>query len=250
MELTNIISKKPLESVAEKRFGSPRVIHADKESLQTALLKLISGVYFKCRFSITSEELALMSGLFMAEIRENYKWITAWEIDFAFSQGYKNRYGDYMGLSVKTFCNWLDSFEKIDRQLEMEKRRPKENNLQLPSISESEKENLILQGLESCFNYAKEYNSIQPGRIYLYDYLDEKGLMPTDIETKNAVLKIAKKNVQKQADLAISKEEKNLYSIENIVGGPSNKVVAECKRLSLLSFFNQHALFEQIKGKL
>ena len=136
MNLIKIEPKLPLSSVGELRFESPRIVNSEPETLLNGIVELISECYFKCRFSIEPTELILTAKALIKEVNTDYKWVTLWELNFLFDQGYKNKYGDYMGLSVRTFCNWIDAYKEKDRAVQMEKRKVKKEVAVLEEITQ------------------------------------------------------------------------------------------------------------------
>jgi hypothetical protein len=116
-------------------------------------------------------------------------------------------------------------------------------------ISDEKKEEIVLSGLKESFKNFKETGFIDFGRIYLYDYLDELGVMPKDLQTKKAVLNQAKKNIKTQSKKAISKTEKAMYKIIDN-GKLSSTVIIECKKISLKRFYSQFKEIDQMIKKI
>lgn len=237
-----------LKSLAEQRFKSPRVIQLDQDSLIDSLTDLINNTYVKCRFNIETEELLVLAAELEREIKTEYKWITIHELEHCFNQGYKNRYGEYLGLSVKTFCNWMDYYDKNERHDELNKRKP-EAKQELPEYTESQKREIILNGLRAAHQEYQDTESIAPGRIYLYDFLDEHGIMPTDFKVKERVKALAEKRLIERQKAALTQVERALYDI-TVNGNPSKKVVIACKEISLERLFKEYKDVDQIINKI
>lgn len=141
----------------------------------------------------------------------------------------------------KIMKNYDDQVKK--KVLELQE---KENEM-----TEDEKENIVKQGLKEAFeNYQETKVFKEFGRLYLYEYLYEKGILPTDRATKNAVFKIASQTLKRLQAKAISREEKAKLEILTKDKKYSNALINECKRLSIQRFFSDYATWEQIENKL
>lgn len=246
-----LINNAQLTSVAETRFNSPSIKKIEEVNMKTKISEQISLAYYKCRYNIEEEDLLLMSSMFYDEIIKLYPWLTIHELEHCFNQGYREVYGEYQGLSIKTFLMWIAEYEKMERSAMLIKAKENLPSVPaLPEITEAQKLEIVMNGLKDCFKNYKETGNIDTGRLYLYEFLDEKNLMPKDKMTKKGIYSIAKKNITKKKESAITREEKATYNLLDKLGNPSNKLISECKRLSLLNFFNDHASIDQILNKV
>jgi len=117
-------------------------------------------------------------------------------------------------------------------------------------ISDKDKLKIIMSGLESAFNQHKENGSLDIGRLYLYDFLYEKGLLPKDKATKDAVLKMAVSSLENRKKQALTRLERDMISILNKDNTYSVNVINECKKISILRYFDQFSKYEQLLAKV
>lgn len=117
-------------------------------------------------------------------------------------------------------------------------------------ITEEQKIKIIMSGLESAFYQYHDNGTLDIGRLYLYDFLYEKDLLPKEKVTKEAVLKIAIKNIEKQRSNATTKRERDYLNIFNKDNTYSVNVINECKRISVLRCFDQFSKYEQLLAKV
>lgn len=186
-----------------------------------------------------------------------FKSLSLEEIDYAFKL---ERYGSYPErtqhfqlFNAEYVSQILDKYKTWRHELRVSRNISifgKTEVPSLPEISESQKEEIVKLGLKRCYAHYQQHKNIPNGSIYLYDYLDEKNLMPIDKPTKDAVLKIAKQNIKDKSELATTIEERRSLAVYDSIGNPSSKVITECKRLSLISFLKKFSLYEQLEKKL
>ena len=181
-----------------------------------------------------------------------FKHLSLDEVSYAFKL---ERYGVYRD---KTDHFQLFNAEYVstvlNKYLKWKVETRKQNNLNTPrlpqqtELSQEEKDQKVIDGLNTVFNEYKNTDRVFDGRLYLYDFFYKRNLLPKDAPTKNAVYKIACEQIKNR--ISLTKEEKLLNQITNKVGKPSNEVINECKRITLERFFSQFTTFEQLKNKL
>lgn len=188
-------------------------------------------------------------------IQTMFKSLSLEEIDYAFKL---ERYGvyeykteHYQLFNAEYVSTVLNKYKKWVRNVRVNNNLPLSNKkIAIPEISEAKKLEIVMCGLEDSFHNFKETQTIKPGRIYLYDFLYEKGLMSKDVTHQTAVLKIARKNILKKQKNATTREEKASYKLTNEQGNHSDKVISEFKRLSIINLFNEFTTFDQLINKL
>lgn len=137
---------------------------------------------------------------------------------------------EYVSTVLKKYKNWLSQI-RFDNNLPMSIEKPKK-----PSLSESEKQEILKKGCIRCFNEYKSTGTVKEGNTHIYEFLiDEKALKSFSIEQKNAAIKIAKEKIKLQAkSLGLVKGKEIIKSLEN----KNNKsVINKAKSLLLESYF-------------
>lgn len=85
-----------------------------------------------------------------------------------------------------------------------------ENNLKLSKekeqnkITQEEKELIIWQGVIDCFEHFNSTQEIEDGRVWVYEHLDELGLLNYTPKEKINKMKLAKEDLLKTANLQVS----------------------------------------------
>lgn len=137
-----------------------------------------------------------------------------------------------------------------DKQYKIKQEVIKQNKIKEmpPELTQSQKDEIVFLGIIKCYNDFISNERIPSTKIYYYDFLFERGFLPKDAATKNAVYKMACENIKNRVNL--TKEDHIINQITNKDGSKSNELIIECKRISLERFFNQFRNENQLKTKL
>ena len=245
--MSNIVVAKfgidfPLRSLAEISFNSPSIKNIPEKHLMNFIIKIIGKTFLKCGQTASADELNIISSLFNEEL-VMFPYITTVEIDKAFSNGYKEKYGKYYGLNVKTFVSWLDGYIQNERNDDLNRLKPKKEVVK-NNISPKEVTALINTGMTKCINHWSEEGFILKGYgNFLYDVLFDEGLLPKDLDTKNKFIDDAKTVLQ--FDIANRKpktrdEHLEIKEIKNAINKPKSSIVInKAKELIVCKFMRE-----------
>jgi hypothetical protein len=230
----------PLKSLAEQRFQSPSVSSIEEKTLMEFLLKIISETYVKCGIKTDGGELSVNTKLFKEELKM-FPYITIKELKKAFNDGYKEKYGKYYGLSVKTFVGWLDYYVQNVRNEDLnslKKITPPKTEL-----SDKEKQELITQGMIKCFTqYEKDQSILDGYTFFLYDIFYADGFLPTDNESKKKAYADAKMVLEIQTSTksnSLNDHYKTKEIKNEILKKHSTVVVSKAKEIVVLKFLRE-----------
>ena len=247
----------PLKSLAEQRFESPSLSAINDETLNKICNFFITETYLKCGQSISPNELNDISRLFAEELHV-FPYLTIKELKKCFNDGYKERYGKYYGLSIKTFIGWIDYYIQNVRNEDLNKLKPKTNTKSLPMISESEKQKYISSGMKKCLDQYEANGSILEGySTFMYDVFYDDGFLPTDKDFKNKMYNDAKSFLEIQLN---GKKAKNgtefkeiKQSLIDIEKPKSIKVIAQAQEMIVRKFlretYREEDLVKELKKK-
>ncbi|MEF9932002.1 MAG: hypothetical protein RR770_06870 [Bacteroidales bacterium] len=83
-----------------------RELKTSVEELKKEVVKVLQT----CGRNMEKPDFEVLIMMLSEDIHKDY-WRLDWaEIQIAFHNGVRKRYGDFFGLSVTTFCSWLDSY--------------------------------------------------------------------------------------------------------------------------------------------
>lgn len=255
-QLSKLTDFKP-KTLAETRFKSPRVSIIEEKLLLSTLVKLIAETYFKCGIKVDSNELQAVSGAFKEEL-QFFPYITMAEIRTCFNDGYKERYGKYYGLSVKTFVQWIDFYIENKRNETLNKLKPKETQKKLPEISEKEKQELISSGMRKCLDKYEENTSILDGyTAFLYQVLYDDSYLNKEPSFKKKMYDDAKTFLQMDISSRKAKSSKDHKQMKqdllDIEKEKSPMVIAQAQKMIVSKFlretYRDKKLVDDLKSK-
>lgn len=114
------------------------------------------------------------------------------------------------------------------------KNKPQQPKMELSEKEIEEKENQILKRFMREYEFTQK---VDDSDFYIYDILDKRGLMPTDIQYKNLIKEKAIKILEKEHSRVIAKSRDEKRDINNQIQkikiGKSGLIEKKCKVLVL-----------------
>lgn len=234
-----------LRSLAEQRFKSPSVKQLlssaeGQKHFKAELFDIITQTYFLCGQKIENNDLKAIFSLFYEEIQP-YWYLTIDEIKRCFKSGYKQEFGEYYGLSVKTFILWIDYYVKNVREEELSKRRKEKIK---DTMTEDEKSALVKSGMWKCIQHYEINHEILDGYIvFMYDVLLDDKLVELTAEEKKQWYADAKElmtyemHTKKPKTLAEREAFKELK--RNIEKNVSSELVLKAKEMIVMDYLRK-----------
>lgn len=136
----------------------------DFVTLSQIIIKAIWDIGFK----VEKKELNILILNIIKDISSEFGHLSIPEIEIAFKNGSRNKYGDFFGMNIRTVNMWLSSYEKTTRE------EIKKTILMIPrieqkvEISEEKKLELLNNWLNSVIT---GYNNfLETGKYEFYDF--------------------------------------------------------------------------------
>jgi hypothetical protein len=254
-----IVSKSLTENDIDiyKATTELKITELSQQDLFEKLKTLIKLVYFNSGFQLKgntdnerSEYLSMLTQSFIVELMVEYKAFSFADINLAFRRGVLNNYGEYMGLSVVTFMNWLKSYLDERRMVIFNANRilekhEMENEEKLSLVKTEDK--MKLYSIKALKEYKEKGKYYDLGNA-IYDFLDKKGMLKITPEEKWEYMTSARLNIldgsrekTKNETNHFKRLEINKYILqveENKNFDEGGKIRAEAKRIALLDYFD------------
>ena len=156
----------------------PKIGHYTDTELLPRVSVLIRNLYVVLNFKIPdTKSLAIITSKLTSELYHSYSFLTFEEVSYCFDRGGMGDYGDYVGLSIRTYCKWLKAYVGSDYRYRLVTQQ-KQQQTALPSVSASYNRECEDRMLQLAFKrYRENYplDRMMPGRYYRI--LQERGLI-------------------------------------------------------------------------
>ena len=196
--------------------------------------------YISARYeSPLAEELQIISDETMKVIKSRFGQVRENELPIAFTRGVISEYGDFKGLSLPTFINFIKSYLKEDSRIKLttashEDKEPTDDQIyQLKKIN----------ALSALNEFRKNKTSGRFGGI-VYDFLCELKLIELTQEEKNEYWKLSKEEYTRfllieKTRVSTMDDKKRIEKDYNsfLEGGKRDRLITISKRLIIDDFF-------------
>lgn len=226
-------------------------IHSKSSSEVTKKLNdLISKTFFEAGQSkLSSHEHLALCMSFTKDLFLSYRFKTFEEIELAFHKGVRKEYGEYFGLNIVTFINWIKSYEKDQKRIEALQKKINQINYSHKELTHEEKHSIHLKSICDCFDdYAKngmlsKYKGYDD--LTCYDILKKSDIIHITKEYSWEIWNKAKKNVEARLNAEKLKNAGDYLRIKEIVkrletinNSDDIEIKNEAKRIALRDFFD------------
>jgi hypothetical protein len=131
---------------------------AEYAVVYNSLIDLLGYAYSFCKQPIVDEQIKFEATELMRTLQSDYGMFSFKDVQSAFEQGLRGHYGQYYGLNMKTYCQFLTA-KKSDLQ---------EHNKQLKVYtepkylepSEAEKQAIFDKAVKTCYTHYKSTGNI------------------------------------------------------------------------------------------
>lgn len=148
---------------------------------------------------------------------------------------------EFVGKILTRYKNWLQK-TRFNNNLPMTNQPPQD----APELSEEEKSQLIINGVVTCFEDYKAEGRIDPGRLYVYEFLYDRRLFPEHNQTFRDRIKaqaqaqaIKETEARRLAARGDRNERARLKHKINDLKAGNYSLRAQCRTLILKEYFDQ-----------
>jgi hypothetical protein len=99
-------------------LNSKLIVDMQQQELKDRVIKVLAKTYIDCGKVIESKELISLSNGVINEIKRYFINLKIDELDLCFQNGVRKIYGEYFGLNIVTFHQWIKSFMAEEKRLE------------------------------------------------------------------------------------------------------------------------------------
>ena len=99
-------------------LNSKLIVDMQQNELKDRVIKTLAKTYIDCGKVIESKELMSLSNGVINEIKRYFINLKIDELDLCFQNGVRKQYGEYFGLNIVTFHQWIKSYMSEDKRAE------------------------------------------------------------------------------------------------------------------------------------
>ena len=123
-------------------LNSKLIVDMQQAELKDRVIKVLAKTYIDCGKVIESKELISLSNGVINEIKRYFINLKIDELDLCFQNGVRKVYGEYFGLNIVTFHQWIKSFMAEEKRLEAIKIRSTPRIEPIKEYTEEQKLNI------------------------------------------------------------------------------------------------------------
>lgn len=218
---------------------------------ESSVMDVISAAYYACGRKPEAETLYSDAKSLRTKIVNDFRSLSLSEVKDALIGGVMSTRSDYVELSLRKYVTWLEDYmQSHRRKMVVEKRREiRAAAALLPEVSETEKtarcKNLCISAFND-YRAGDRHFALIPKTV-VYDILRERGLLRLTPEAKRNIMARAKtallKEYEERKNKAVALSESvqlknDIACLMKATYKPNNAVVAKCKELALLEYFD------------
>lgn len=219
------------------------------EEIRKPLAAYIARIYALRGQTATSEELRFMATELGRSVFERFPGLSLEEVGVSLDKGVKGDFGEYYGLSVVTFLDWVRAYQSSNVRIKAQEELAPPALPQQRTITEREFEIIRRENALRAFTRYKQERKrpFVPGiSVGVYDTLDSRGILRYGKEEKLQALEKAKETRREEI---ISDRSRRTYTISKAIeklgtvldrelADKSPAIVWRAKELLLLRFFD------------
>lgn len=145
-------------------LNSKLIVDMQQTELKDRVIKTLAKTYIDCGKVIESKELMSLSNGVINEIKRYFINLKIDELDLCFQNGVRKQYGEYFGLNIVTFHQWIKSYMAEEKRAEALKIRSTPKIEPIKEYTEQDK----IRIRDEFMNYAKS-TYLKSGTFGLYE---------------------------------------------------------------------------------
>lgn len=234
----------------KEALSTPRIKEIKPVDLYNSLVTSIGYVFALKSTETDPDKIQFMAKELAKAVLVRFPGLSIGEIGISLDKGVKRDYGDYFGLNVVTFLDWIKCYY---HSMERKEAVSQKKYLALPPVSAPSSETIERRRrANACLAFEKfrQYKCLIGDPTFLYAYLEGKGLINLSRSEKLEIYEEAKRSAsginssERVKGIGIMITNQAINSYENIVrlrigDDFKSRAVAEAKKISITRLFNK-----------
>lgn len=164
---------------------------------------LIHKAYLSCGTKIDTKLINQTINELCIDLQKENGFMSFEDVQIAFKNGWKKKYGEYYGLNNATYFIWVNAYSADENRARIKKliADAKENHNKVEPVkkTEAEIEAFMKTAVLDSFEAFKRGAFITDSGNVKYNYLDKRRLIDFTVARKNKILKIAEERLKAEA---------------------------------------------------
>jgi len=232
-------------------YESVRIVNMTEEVLINASIDLVAASYAESGIRLSNDpkesdtQLETLSNILKNDLKQYHRFMTIEEVREAFKRGARKMYGDFMGINISTYTDWINKFRFDKERAEALSRRermlkPKDG------LTKEDKERIFQDALNDCLEYFRKTGKVIDTGGAIFDGLWKRKkikLTPEQVESyKEQASKNEYERLEHERKLAADKLDRITVNridiqMDELMDEKNMSIRIEAKRLSLVDYF-------------
>lgn len=229
-------------AIINKALELPRIREQKEEDLYKPFVILIGRIHALKGIKLEADDLRFMAREFARAVFERFSGLTIEEISVALDKGVKKDFGDYYGLNVITFIDWVRAYQQCEARVKAINERYKATLPEsIPPTPEERNRRNIEADLRLFGDYLKtgEISRFDVYNAMIYDDLDQRGLISQANEAKWAAIRKAEQLIGKTEEAGRTQRNGQIESVGSMIKDfTPPTVINKAKAIILSEFFS------------
>lgn len=224
----------------------PTIAEQGGDNIYRTIGTIVARIYALRGTPIGTENLKFVSSELNRSICERFPFLTVQEIGIALDKGVKKDYGDYYGLSVVTFLDWIRAYSKSDeyyeaRRIKADRALPEKVPPTPEEIEKHKRDSIVW-----AFAFYRDKKFLIDYQNTCYRYLVDNGILKLSEAEKKQIIEEAKKDiVSREADRR-GIRSKDIHTIGELIPAVARDIAPgaaqldfTAKRIAVQQYFDR-----------
>lgn len=213
----SIATLSPNDMMIVEALKSDLVNNVSDKELKQELINLVAAAFLTAGFKApeTSFELNIILDEIISELRRIKTNIRIKEISIAFKNGVHKKYGEYMGLSAVSFCQFIKAY--LQEQARSEALKLQNTPKETYKPSDDEIYQISVSNCLAAFKELKAKGTVGRFGVVVYDFLIKHNIFQLDVEEKKQYWQDAKQDFKAylENEIASSMDKSSISRLKN-----------------------------------
>lgn len=228
----------PIEQEIVIAFLDKKISALDLPFFKQKMIELIGKTHLNCGFKLDENQLDETIDELCDDLKKYNHLLSFKEIELAFKNGYKKKYGDFFGLNNATYFGWVNAYTWSEVRLKCKKtilNAQKNTNHESEKKTKGEIDEILRNACLKSFEDFKAGISIFDFGNVKYNFLVEIGALNFNKERKREIKEKIEAKLRQEAIENKRRDQSIAKILDSIL---PETIISESKKEALRQFFS------------